>query len=472
MNEKEMMELLNSVDNDLIEKELEDLMKDIDIDMPSITAKAYAKLNNRMSEQPHIRESSFRKRLIPVAVAAVVIVGISSVYASELSDFVKSFMNKTEIYETVTDGKGFYLNSPVQLDDGHSLDMVFFTSDRFEMNLTYPLASDTLPDIKGVTKNGDVYTPGGYGYDEDKGLMLSFINMAEKNYSFAPTQEIELIIDGKSYDISLSESVSVLAKGEIVPPVQYTDAEPDESMMSDPDIKTESDTQAERITADWVNIGYKKTDDGIMIVTSFDDTELKLGDVGVPGTDVNTHKFINEGSSTISSGMSSMIGPLLGYDEDQNEYKYSIDENATGRPITKFISDVPDGKKIRLELPGIMVQYEKLINSFSIEIPELNETVFVNKEIDLKLQKMVCQSITRTSETSAQIIFKLNTGDKKETSIWYVGMQNLDLLTGESVFKDGYCTFDITFDKDLTNTDIELVWPEFVVRGDWTFEIE
>lgn len=91
--------------------------------------------------------------------------------------------------------------------------------------------------------------------------------------------------------------------------------------------------------------------------------------------------------------------------------------NAVGRPITQFESQVPAGKEIELKIPSLIVGYEQNFANFNIAIPGLNEEKRIDREIDLKLQKIVLQSIKRTSATTAELKFALNTGDKAEVTV-------------------------------------------------------
>lgn len=439
MTEKQIHALMQSMDHDLMARELDDLMDGMEIDLDSITKKAYRKLNKE-------RLKMKRKRFYPlVAASLIAVLGISNVYASEISDFVKSFFNKTAIYETVVDGSAYYLASPVQLDEESKLKNVIFTKDTLEMNLTLPLVEDKLPDITVTAANDAIYKPGGYGYGVGDSLLLSFWNETEKNYVFSPTKELQLTIGEKSYDIHLTEGGAVVADGEIKP--------------------------AEQNTIDWLNIGYKKTDKGVQILTSFSDQDLKLISIGEPAEKDASRMFKNE-NGIISIGSSAMTNPLLGYDKDKNVYAYSPDKNAVGRPVTQFVSPAPADREIALKIPSIIVGYEQEFDHFNIEIPGLDEEKSINREIDLKLQKIVLQSIKRTSATTAELTFALNTGDKKEVAVRETDFYSKDVRSGDSLWQDNVCTMKISFDEELKNAEMKVGWPHFVVKGDWTLIVK
>ncbi len=439
MTEKQIQGLMQNLDNDLLAKEFDELMSDMEIDQDSITKKAYTKLNKE-------RNRMKRKRIFPLVAASIIaVIGITNVYAAEISDFVKSFFNQKAIYSTVTEGSAFYLESPLQLDKESKLESVIFTKDTLDMNLTLPMTEDKLPDITVTTTDGTIYKPGGYGGD-NACLCLSFWNEKEQDYVFSPTKEFKLTIGEKSYDIRLSEGVPVVGKDEIKP--------------------------AEETNIEWVNIGYKKTDQGVQILTSFTDKDLKLVNIGEPAHKKVERMFKNEEKGSISSGSSSMTNPLLGYDNEKNTYTYNKVKNAVGRPITQFESQVPAGKEIELKIPSLVVGYEKDFGSFAVAIPEVNEEKRIDREIDLKLQKIVLQSIKRTSPTTAELKFALNTGDAAEVAVREANLYSKAVQSGESLWQDNVCTMQITFDEKLKNAEFNVGWPRFVVNGNWTLVIK
>ncbi|MEG6523634.1 hypothetical protein [Desulfotomaculum sp. 1211_IL3151] len=438
MNEKQIQMLMQNLDNDLLAKELDDLTSDLEVDLDSITQKAFNKLNQE-------RLKKKRKRFYPlVAACLITVIGISNAYAAEISDFVRSFFNQRAIYSTVIDGSAYYLESPLQLDKEVKLENVIFTKDKLDMNLTFSLIEDKLPEILVATANGKIYKPGGYGYDNDR-LLLSFWNEVEHNYMFSPTEELKLIIGEKSYSIHLTEGVPVVGSGEINP--------------------------AEKTNIDWVKVGYKKIDQGVQILTSFTDNDLKLVAIGEPDQNTVTRIFKNENGIT-SSGTSSMTKPLLGYGKDKNVYTYNQAKDAVGRPVTQFETQDPADTEIELKIPSLLVGYEKDFGNIDVAIPELNEEKRIDREIDLKLQKITLQSIKRTSATTAELKFALNTGDKAEVAVREVSLYSKDVQSGDSVWQGDVCTMGISFDGKLKNAQLNLSWPRFEVKGNWTLKIK
>lgn len=438
MTEQQIQALMQNLDNDLLDKELDRLMCDVEVDVDSITKKAFTKLHKE-------RLKMKRKRIYPfVAASIIMVIGISNVYATEISDFVKSFFNQRAIYSTVADGSAYYLKSPLQLDEKSKLENVIFTKDTLEMNLTFPLKEDKLPEISVLTEKGATYEPGGYGYDNGR-LQLSFWNETEQKYVFAPTKEFKLMIGEKSYPIHLAEGAPVVGSGEIKP--------------------------AEKSNIAWVNVGYKKTDEGVQILTNFIDKDLKLVSIGEQTQKTVTTGFKNEKGIIMTGGTSSMTNQLLGYDNDKRVYYYNQAKNAVGRPITQFESNAPADKDIELKIPSLLIGYEKDFDNFDVVIPGLNEEKRIDREIDLKLQKIVLQSIKRTSATTAELKFALNTGGAKEVAVRTASLYSEDVKSGDIDWQGDVCTMRISFDKELKNAKFNVSWPRFVVKGNWTLRI-
>lgn len=159
-----------------------------------------------------------------------------------------------------------------------------------------------------------------------------------------------------------------------------------------------------------------------------------------------TTTFKNE-NGIQSSGTSSKTNPLLGYDKDKNVYTYNQAKNAVGRPITQFESQAPVDEEIELKIPSLLVGYEKNFSDIDVAIPGLNEEKGIGREIDLKLQKITLETIKRTSATTVELTFALNTGDTAEVAVREVNLYSKDVHSGNSHWQDNVCTMQISFDE-------------------------
>lgn len=453
MNEKELSELMQNLDYDLIEKEIEELTRDIEIDMESISEKAHKKLKK---ENLKIMK---RKRCPVVAAALALFLSVSSVsvvYGAEISEFVKSFFKQKEIYSTFVDGDAFYLESPVQLDENNRLESLIFTKGELTLRLTSDMKENSAADFEISVVGGDItYEPGGYSVDDNNKYLLVFYNKTANDYaSFLPTSHITLNIGNNSHAINLTEGKSVTAKGEIIPAKQPGNG----------------DSSAAAVI-DWINLGFRETDKGVQIFTSFADEELKLTAIGNPSMQVVTSMFNREEGA--SSSTSNLTDALIGYDKDNNAYEFNWDRNATGRPVTVFASNAPKDREIELKVPSLVVAYDyrKEFPKFNIDIPELNQEISLDKEIDFNIQKMVLKSIKRTSATTAELTFDLNTGNEKQVFIRSAMADADNVKIIECTWDEGICTMNITFDGDLKNTNMSIYGPAFVVNGNWSLTL-
>jgi hypothetical protein len=125
MDEKQMARLISTIDNELFIQELDGVMDEmnLEIDMESIAEKARWKLRK---EQQRVKLQR-RKILAVIAASLVLVLGAGTVYAAEISAFIQSLLGKTGVYSTVVDGSAYYLESPIALEDGHSLTQVVLT---------------------------------------------------------------------------------------------------------------------------------------------------------------------------------------------------------------------------------------------------------------------------------------------------------------------------------------------------------
>ncbi len=447
MNEKEFIKLMQNVDVDLLEENTDELTEVIDIDMESITKKALDKL-----QKENIRMKK-RKSYPVIAAALIAALSVSAVYASDISDFITSLFNKTEIYSTVVDGEAFFLDKPLKLDESTSLENLMFTKDDLSLNIKTNASPETVDsyDISIMGKDKR-YIPGGYGYDRNNNHTLNFFNETDDNYNFYPVRLITLNLNGKSYTVELSEGKSVVDANEIKEPIK----------------PVKDNNNKAPISIDWMKLGFKETEKGVQILTSFDDKELKLSAIGKPESETVTSMFDRAGG--ISSSTSNSTDPLIGYDKDNNTYTFDWDKDAVGRPVTIFESDAPDDKEIELKIPSITVYYDfkKEFPKHEIQIPELNQELTLNKEIDFNLQKMILKTIKRTSDTTAELTFELNTGDKKEVFLRNTIIDGENIKKFDCVWDESTAKITMTFDKSLKNTQLSIYAPNFVIKGDWS----
>ncbi|QZY54956.1 hypothetical protein [Crassaminicella profunda] len=444
MNEDKMIEFLSNLDDDLIEKEVDKLLEGVEIDMDHIKKKACDKLNKSNKKVK-------RKKRFPYVVAACVcLLSMSIVYADDISQAIKSFMNKTPVYSTIVDGDAYYLKENYPLNKDIQIKSLMFSEGNLEMEITSKLSKDELGEISIIPKNDDhtVYVPGGYS-EEGNEYFFSFANKTENNYNIKPVKDFQLIIAGNNYDISLEKAKNLELNKEI-----YT---------AENNIKG-------------VNIGakrfYKNEKLNVQFITSFEDNDLKLNRLGKPTEVKAAFTTENRGSDGImGSSSSNRVEDLYVLDEMNNKYKLEIPKDSKGRPITIFETNAPKDKNLTLKLPAIIAAYEKTMDSFELNIPKEGE-LSLNKEVDFNIQKAVLKKIKRTSPTSAQVEFELNTDGNENIHIRSFDFYSHDVKKIAGEFNGDQVIINLEFDKDMDATNVEIAYPEFIMNGNWVINMK
>lgn len=425
MNDQKLHELMNRFD-DLMEQELEELMGDIEIDIDSISQKAHWKLRKGQK-----KVSKSKKVIAIIAVSLVAVCSVTTVYASEISQFIQSLTNKTGVYGTVVDGPIYYLENPVALGEGQNLTQAMFQEHGLDIQLDFRNADG--PNIR-IKIDGKEMEPNGMGdYNH-----LTF-------YGVKPSSSFDLIVDEISYPVVLSTSQPIIDGNEIV--------------------------EVESNDIQWLSMGYKKIPDGIQILTTFEDRSLELVFLEIPLKDRVTQSFERNGENVIRHSNHETLQSLVGTAPDGRTYVYSSDSNDMGRPITKYITDAPAGEEITLHIPGIAV-YKDINKEFSISLPEVGTKAKTEQTIDLGLQSMELQTIERTSDTTATLTFALNTGGENDVRVWQAYLESSAFEKSDLLWENGICTMNVTLDKSCNDFSLSVEGAYFIVDGNWVLSIK
>ncbi|TPG70141.1 hypothetical protein EEL31_17720 [Brevibacillus laterosporus] len=448
MNERKIFELLNNIDDDLVEKEIDKLLEGVEIDMDAINKKAHQKLTNNN------KKGKRRKRYSYVAAAACVcLLGVTTAYASDISETIKSFFNKTPIYSTIVDGDAYYLKERYALNNEIAIENIMVSKGNLEMEITTDLSLSELGEINIIPQNdaSTVYYPGGYSEEGEK-YHFSFTNKTENNYNIKPFKDFKLVIGRDSYNVSLEKAKSLDLNSKI-----YT------SNAGESNIKG-------------VNIGAKVIDENgksnIQFITSFEDKNLKLAGLGKPIEAKVVSTVENQGKDgMILFSTSNQAEELYVFDEMDTKYKLEIPENSKGHPVTTFETSAPQDKNLRLKLPALVASFDKTIASIPLSIPKEGEAT-LNKEIDFTIQKAVVKNVKRVSPTSAQIEFELNTDGNKNIDIRSFDLNSPDIKKMSAEFNGNKAIMTLEFDKKLNTTNIQISYPQFVMNGNWAIDIK
>ncbi|HWP98766.1 MAG TPA: hypothetical protein VN426_18135 [Syntrophomonadaceae bacterium] len=448
MNEDKMISMLSNLDDDLIEKEIDNLMGEVECDMESINRKARQKL------EKHNKKAKLRKRLPYAAAICLCFIGMNVVYADDISQAVKSFFNKTPVYSTMVDGRAYYLSSRLVLDDNLAIDSFMVSEGRLDMECTSKLGADVLTGMKIVPKDvPDVqYVMGGYSEDGNNKYFFSFMNSKEKNYAIKPFKVFDLLVGSKTFSITLDEAKSLDSTQKLIA----------------------SEATGNKI--DLVTVGAnsieKNGKQAVQLIASFKDKDMQLTAFGQPVATTVKTTFENLGKNgQVSSGTASRTEDIYATDQSGTKHKLIVPADANARPITTFETDALKDSQLTINLPALLAIYEKSVDSFTINIPKDGEKAF-NHEVDLVAQKAVAKSIKRLSPTSAELTFQLNTGADKYVSINSFEMFSKDIKKYSAEFSGDKAIVTLEFAKDIDAFDLDISWPRFVLNGNWTINMK
>ncbi len=471
MNEKEIMDLINSIDNDLVDEKIDDLLNERgeSVSMDRIKEKAMNKITEKQVKKSKIN----KKTVIAAAIAATLT--FSSVYAGEISQAIQSFFNKSMIYSTVVDGDAYYLPQEVKLNDKFTLLNVSVSNGCLDISVKpYEKLADKETESLNVSvtpmdDKGIRYKVGGYGYNAEDGVMqFSFMNETENNYSINPFKDFIFSIDGSSYDISLVKAESIKTAGNLS--VGKSEINTEAKVDTGKEISINKNKTTDLIA----NVaGMKEAKDGktnIQLVAGFNDKDLKLRALGEPDLGEFLHEFKNYENGIIGSSSGSTTKPITAYDKDNNAYTLHEPKNAVGRPITIFEINADQDTDLTVKLPAVCAGYEKSVAEISLNIPKEGEAS-VNKELDFIIQKANVKSIKRISEDTAVVEFELNTGSDESVYIMDMGAYSEDVIKAVTTIKGNTATMTMTFDKDTENIDFKFSWPNYVIKGNWLIEL-
>lgn len=453
MNKDKVAAMLSNLDDDLMEKEIDVIMGEVECNMESIRKKARRKL------EKHNRKAGLRKRLPYAAAVCLCFVCINTVYADEISQAVKSFFNKTPVYSTVVDGKAYYLKSSLVLDDNLTIDSIMVCEGKLEMECTSKLSPDVLGPMKIIPKDvpdvqyiiHDLGVKGVYSQDADNEFFMSFANEKEKNYNIKPFKAFDLLVGDKTYSISLDEAKSL-----------------DDTQKLEVGQAASNQVELVTVGANRIENNGKQT---VQLIASFQDADMKLTAFGQPVASPVKTVLENRGKDgVVGSGTSYETEEIYATDESGAKHSLAVPADAHARPITSFETDAVKDSRLVINLPALLAGYEKSVANVRINIPAAGETI-LDQEVDLLAQKAVVKSIKRLSPTTAELTFLLNTGPDKCVSINRFAMFSDDIRKISAEFSGDQAIVTLEFDKDIHVFDLEISWPIFVVNGNWTINL-
>lgn len=462
MNDKEVMNLLNSLDDDLIDQKIDELLAQKGEEVPMNRIKERAM--DRMLRRNTTKRKPVKRALLAASLIAVL--SVSTVYAEDLTHAISSlFHNKSTLYSTVVEGDAYYLPGDMPLDGDLTLTYVSMSKDKLDLKLRTgrPLDSQELQDLQIaiLPKNGGDtrYTVGGYGVkEEQKELFLSFYNERQDNYGITPVQEFTLQLGGKSYPVALAKSDRV-DTGKLV---LGTPENPSLQAVGQQD-------QTVRIAG---SMNARNGSALIQLIPDFQDPELKLSSLGEPASAELVSSFKHDKSGILSIGGRLRGKPITAYGPEGQAYELKAPKEGEHKVnSTLFEVDGIDGATpLTVKLPAVIAHYEKDVASVTVPLPPEGE-VEVNREVDFVLQKAVVHSVKRLSDQTAAIEFELNTGGRKDVSLGELGVYSNDVTEAKTVLSGNKAVVTVTFEPGLTSIPLQFTWPHYVIRGDWSIAL-
>lgn len=450
MNEDKIIAMLSNLDDDLIEKEIDNLMDGVECNMESIKRKAYQKL------EKHNKKNKMRKRLPYVAAVCVCFIWINTVYADEISTAVKSFFNKTPVYSTMVDGQAYYLKDSLQLDDKLTIDSLMVSEGRLDMECTSKLDSEALAKMKIIPRDDPKtqYVIGGRDGDSAKSNKYTFIfiNDKEKNYQIKPFKAFDLIVAGRTYSITLDAAKSLDGTQKL----------------------TASEAMSNKI--DLVNVGAnsieKNGKQAVQLIAAFKDKDMKLEAFGQPVSKTVNNIYENRGKDGIlSRGTGLKNEDIYAIDKTGARYQLKVPADANAWPITTFETGASRDSQLTIKVPALLADYQKSVDNIKIDIPKDGEIV-LNRDVDLFAQKAVVKSIQRLSPTTAKLVFQLNTGTDQNVRVRSFNAYDKNVKKMTSEFDGDTAVMILEFDQNMNTTDLQISWPEFVINGNWTINLK
>lgn len=431
MNEEQIRALMDSLDSDLLDRELDALMgsEGISVDTESIARRSRQKLANERRKTMKVK-----KIAATCAAALVICAGVTTVYASEISEFLKNFFGKSTAYSTMVDGDGYHLKSPVTLAGGETLNTALFTKEGLQIAIDMAWSDDI--DLK-IRAGGKEYTPDGFSKGPN-GIELAF-------YEVPAAAEFELSIGGKTNTVKLQKGESISDDTAIVPA---------------------------QGGVDWISLGGKRIEGGVQLVADVTKDGVSLTTFGAPRSIEYKGTTDNTDGRALSNGTSSGSGPLTGTDADGKSWEFAYNADETGRPLTRFYSKMPADKALTLKVPAVQVSIHDVLDTVPVALPENGQSASPAKEIDLGLQKIRLDTVSRTSATTAQLKFTLNTGSDSKVKIFSTSMDSEQILKSDLLLKGNEGVLNITFKEDIGELELFVGWPTFVVSGDWTLQLD
>lgn len=384
-----------------------------------------------------------------VAAVLLLFVSINTVYADNISQALRSLFGMTPVYSTTLEGTAYYLEKPVKLDKNLTIESFMVADGLMEMEFETDLGTQLFKNMRVVAKDGPSaqYFIGGV-VEDPKNHYLFFFTNETKNIK--PARAFDLVIGGKTYPVAL-----VVAKNLDASNISASEA-------------------SNRINL--VSVGAASTDkkgkQEVQFIVTFTNKALKLTALGEPVDKKVNANYEQRENGIIYHLTEDKTHPLYAIDKSGAKYKLTAQSDTKAQPITIFETVASPDRPLTVKVPALLATYEKTLGITKVSIPKNGEKA-LNREIDLVAQKAVLKSVKRTSPTSAELNFQLNTGANKNITV-----RSFDISSGGSIkkynaeFSDKKAVIIMELTQGTDVLELGIARPVFVMNGGWTINLK
>lgn len=444
MDDKKVADLLNSLDDDLINEQIDTMIHDIDIDYSSIRKKAVQKLKGK---EVKIMK---RKRRIPMAIAAcLTILTVSTIFAEEISTFVKSYMDKSIVGSTVVEGDAYTLPETEVLEDGIEVTALYLWRDNLEMECVTKLDLEHLGKIEIRPHNSQqVYEAGGYSREGDK-YYFRFDNALEQNSKIEPFKEFTLAIGGKEYPITLQGSmIEIQEEAEVCVP--------------------KGNIEIEGLHLEAL-VEEKDGEELLYVIPSLDDN-LVLFALGTPKAREFQDEIHFREDGIVSSSTPPELKPIS-YMNAEGLVKELIALPKLSHHASTVYRMPTDDVIDKVLIDDAIVMDQEVSQTKVLSIPA-NGIVEVNEDVDLTHNKLTIQTVERINDDTIQIKLMLNTGEDQGKKIMSLDCFSENVRDIVSAYNEDEVVMNVNLKEAGQETvDLQFSYPILMMHGEWELEL-
>lgn len=456
MDEQKIMELFEQLDQDLVESEVDELMKEVDYDSEAIKEKALGKVR-----QLNKKRALIGKIVKLTTVAACVSIALTSfVFRENISAAFKGFFGQRSVGTGVVVGDGYELEEPIKLSEDILVKSAFAFKDTIEVDVETDLSLKQLDPIQLIARHQEddsdevdvYYEATGYSVI-DKGYHFLFAK-DEINTSILVQSSYTLVLAGKNYDIQLEQGEEIQVGEEV-----------------NMETKNEEDPLLKGIHLAYRELPNDEKLQSFQILVDFEDDKTQLLSIGMPSIleAVGGLEYPEDGG-IISWGSSGITDPLIAYDTKDNKYEVEYYQQTVSLPRQSYYIDAGDtqvdGIK-KIQVPAILTTYKVEKQKREVDLPE-SGVLTMDEDINLGLESIKIKEIERVDETTVNITLLNNTQKLHNVWIRSVQVDSGDIRKMECQFTREEAKLTIELKEKIDTLKLDFYNPEYIWEGNWT----